>query len=104
MPSARPRFPWRGAFVVLGAWLAVGFAPEAAARRFGVTEEGAVADGQTLNTVAIQTAIDPAESSGRGVVEIPAGTLLSGSIFFETGRRTLAGGGSGAARFDEHRG
>ena len=88
MPSARPRFPWRGAFVVLGAWLAVGLAPEAAgaaARRFGVTEEGAVADGQTLNTVAIQTAIDRAESSGRGVVEIPAGTLLSGSIFLKRG-------------------
>lgn len=88
MPSARPRFPLLGAFVVLGAWLAVGLAPEAAgaaARRFGVTEEGAVADGKTLNTVAIQMAIGRAESSGRGRVEIPAGTFLSGSILLKRG-------------------
>ena len=88
MKFTLPRFrlPW--SFVALGAWLSVGLASDAAgaaARRFVVTEYGAVADGKTLNTVAIQTAIDRAESSGRGIVEIPAGTFLSGSIFLKRG-------------------
>lgn len=54
-------------------------------RRFVVTDFGAVADGKTLNTVAIQQAIDRAEAAGRGVVEIPKGTFRSGSIFLKRG-------------------
>lgn len=52
---------------------------------FPITEFGAVADGKTLNTVAIQKAIDQAAKEGGGVVEIPAGTFRSGSIFLKTG-------------------
>lgn len=55
------------------------------ARSFVITGFGAVADGVTLNTAAIQKAIDAAAEAGGGVVEIPAGTYLSGSIFLKKG-------------------
>ncbi len=43
-----------------------------------VTDFGAVGDGKTLNTRAIQSAIDACEENGK--VVIPAGTFLSGAI------------------------
>ncbi len=57
----------------------------AESERFVVSAFGAVADGTTLNTAAIQKAIDAAETAGGGVVEIPAGTFRSGSIFLKRG-------------------
>jgi polygalacturonase len=54
-------------------------------RHFVISDFGAVADGKTLNTVAIQKAIDEAAAVGGGVVEIPAGKFLSGSIFLKNG-------------------
>lgn len=56
-----------------------------AARRHVVSEYGAVADGRTINTAAIQKAIDAAAAAGGGVVEIPAGTFCSGAIFLGKG-------------------
>ncbi|HEU5397535.1 MAG TPA: glycosyl hydrolase family 28 protein [Verrucomicrobiae bacterium] len=47
---------------------------------FAVTRYGAVGDGVATNTAAIQSAIDAAAAAGGGVVEIPAGTFLSGPI------------------------
>ena len=44
-----------------------------------VTDFGAVPDGETLNTEAIQLTID--ECPEGGIVRIPAGTFLSGAIF-----------------------
>ena len=41
---------------------------------------------------------------GAGSRGNPGGHVAQRVDFFETRRRTLAGGGSGAARFDEHRG
>jgi polygalacturonase len=55
------------------------------ARRFVISEFGAVADGKTLNTQAIQQAIDKAAAAGGGVVVIPDGTFRSGSIFLKQG-------------------
>jgi polygalacturonase len=55
-----------------------------AAEVFSVADFGAVADGKTINTEAIQKTIDAAAATG-GVVEIPAGTFLSGSIFLKPG-------------------
>jgi len=55
------------------------------ARRYPVTDFGAVADGKTVNTKSIQTAIDKCASSGGGVVVIPKGTFLSGAIFLKQG-------------------
>lgn len=45
-----------------------------------VTQFGAVPDGVTLNTAAIQAAIDQAHSEGGGRVVFPAGRFLSGTI------------------------
>ncbi len=54
-------------------------------KRYVITEFGAVGDGQTLNTKAIQTAIDKCTADGGGVLVVPKGTFLTGSIFFKQG-------------------
>ena len=46
-----------------------------------VKECGAVGDGVTLDTKAIQTAIDSVAAQGGGVVEVPAGVYLTGSLW-----------------------
>ena len=50
-----------------------------------VTDFGAVGDGKTLNTEAIQKAIDQAASKGGGVIVIPEGRFLTGALFFKPG-------------------
>jgi len=45
-----------------------------------ITAFGAVGDGLTTNTAAIQNAINSASSAGIGTVEIPSGTFLSGPL------------------------
>ncbi len=54
-------------------------------KHYLITNYGAVADGTTLNTAAIQKAIDAATAAGGGVLEVPKGTFLSGSLFFKKG-------------------
>jgi exo-poly-alpha-galacturonosidase len=54
-------------------------------KRYVITKFGAVGDGQTLNTKAIQAVIDKCASDGGGVLVVPKGTFLSGSIFFKQG-------------------
>ena len=48
---------------------------------YSVTEFGAVADGETLNTIAIQKAIDARAAAGGGTVYFPAGRYLTGTLF-----------------------
>ena len=50
------------------------------ARVFNVREFGAKGDGHTLDTVAIQSAIDAAHKDQGGTVLIPAGTFVVGTI------------------------
>jgi polygalacturonase len=57
----------------------------AAPRRCVVTERGAVGDGQTLNTKAIQAAIDQCSARGGGDVVVPKGVFLTGAIFLKKG-------------------
>ncbi len=50
-----------------------------------VTDFGAVGDGTTLNTEALQKAIDTASVRGGGQVVFPKGTFLSGSLVLKSG-------------------
>lgn len=45
-----------------------------------VTSYGAVGDGKTLNTKAIQSAVNDCATKGGGTVTVPAGTFVSGSV------------------------
>ncbi len=45
-----------------------------------ITDFGAIGDGKTLNTAAIQAAIDCCTAAGGGRVTVPAGQFLSGTI------------------------
>jgi exo-poly-alpha-galacturonosidase len=54
-------------------------------KRYVIAEHGAVGDGQTLNTKAIQDLIDRAAAEGGGVIVVPEGTFLTGSIFLKQG-------------------
>jgi exo-poly-alpha-galacturonosidase len=56
-----------------------------APKRFVISDFGAVADGKTVNTKAIQSAIDKCAESGGGVVVVPKGTFVSGAIFLKQG-------------------
>jgi polygalacturonase len=76
-----------GCFVVLVTWaprndavLAQAGAGRAAPAAFDVRAFGASGDGRTLDTGAINRAIDAAHQAGGGTVVFPAGTYLSTSI------------------------
>ena len=45
-----------------------------------VTDWGAIADGETLNTASIQKAIDACSNAGGGIVTFEPGKYLTGSI------------------------
>ena len=55
-----------------------------AAADFDVKSYGATGDGKTLDTVAINKAIDAAAAAGGGTVEFPAGNYLSISIHLKS--------------------
>ncbi len=56
-----------------------------AAQRLVISDHGAVGDGKTLNTLAIQSAIDSCATNGGGLVVVPRGTFVTGSIFLKQG-------------------
>src|SRR5215510_5345718 len=55
-------------------------ASQGAAKVFNVRDFGAVGDGKTLDTAAIQKALDACGAAGGGTVRLPAGTYLSRPI------------------------
>ncbi len=59
--------------------------PEALGVYFNVRDFGATSNGTRLETVLIQRAIDTCAQAGGGVVYFPAGTYLSGTLFFKSG-------------------
>ncbi len=54
------------------------------AQDFDIQDYGAVGDGVTMNTVAIQQAIDAAHDAGGGRVVVPKGRFLSGTILLKS--------------------
>jgi polygalacturonase len=58
---------------------------ESDAQNVNVKQFGAVGDGKTMDTKAIQQAIDACNKKGGGKVVIPIGTFLSGSIYLRSG-------------------
>ena len=73
-------------FVFLQALLVV-FIPvtTAAAKQLSIATAGAVGDGITLNTAAIQKAIDALAANGGGTLVIPKGEFVSGAFFLKPG-------------------
>ena len=64
-------------------------------KQFTVTDHGAIGDGHTLNTKAIQAVIDLCGDSGGGTVVIPEGVFLTGAIFLKSGvNLTIERGGA----------
>jgi polygalacturonase len=75
------------AIIFLGSLASYGRAAAhpAAQLRVPITEFGAVPDGKTLNTSAIQAAIDHAGAIGGATVVIPRGVFLTGALFLKPG-------------------
>ena len=77
-------------FAIVTAVCSLGLAAEPAlpsipVSEFNVVECGAVGDGQTMNTGAIQEAIRAAVAAGGGVVNVPAGKFLTGPFKLASG-------------------
>ena len=60
-------------------------AARSVAKRYVITGAGAVGDGQTLNTSAIQALIDKVAQQGGGILVVPKGTFITGALFFKQG-------------------
>jgi polygalacturonase len=58
--------------------------PALLAAQVSILSHGAVADGKTLNTAAIQKTIDAVAASGGGQVVVPAGVFLTGTLFLRS--------------------
>jgi polygalacturonase len=52
---------------------------------YSIADGGAVGDGATMNTKAIQAVIDRCSAEGGGIVVVPKGVFLTGSIFLKQG-------------------
>lgn len=80
--STRRRF----VFSMLAAPLLAAAKPAtSAARQASIADFGAVADDATINTRAIQAAIDHLAGQGGGTVVVPAGVFVSGALFLKPG-------------------
>ena len=58
--------------------------PASGARTYDVRAYGAVGDGKTLDSPAINRAIEACAHAGGGTVSVPAGTYLSGSLHMKS--------------------
>ena len=63
--------------------IAAGF--NASAQLYNIKDYGAIGDGKTMNTQAIQKAVDAASSKGGGKVVVPAGSFLTGTVHLKSG-------------------
>jgi len=73
-------------WILVGAICLLAGGPAIAAEElYDVRDYGAKPDGKSLCTTSIQKAIDACSQSGGGTVYLPAGTFLSGTIYFKSG-------------------
>ncbi|MGC4100811.1 glycoside hydrolase family 28 protein [Ferruginibacter sp.] len=70
--------------LLLSFCMATAAAKTIADKKYNIAEHGAVADGTTLNTKAIQAVIDECAKKG-GTVVVPKGEFLTGSLFLKPG-------------------
>jgi exo-poly-alpha-galacturonosidase len=56
-----------------------------APQRYVITGSGALGDGKTSNTKAIQNLIDKTAREGGGTLVVPVGTFVTGALFFKQG-------------------
>ena len=70
---------------ILMFWMVTWLISNLVAQDYNIIDFGANADGKTLNTFSIQSAIETAYKDGGGRVIIPAGVFLSGTIHLKTG-------------------
>jgi polygalacturonase len=68
--------------------------PLTLAQTYSVVRFGAKADGKTLNTRAIQQAIDAASRAGGGTVDVPAGRFVTGTLYLKSHVRLFLGPGA----------
>lgn len=54
------------------------------AQIFNIINYGAVGNGTTLNTSAIQAAVDSCYNAGGGIVEVPSGNFLTATVFLKS--------------------
>ncbi len=54
------------------------------AQVFNITNYGAVGNGSTMNTQAIQAAVDSCNNAGGGIVLVPAGNFLTATVFLKS--------------------
>lgn len=86
MKSSWPRHGFCLYRIVVRIWLAIILGGPAWSGTLGahsVLDYGAAGDGATLDTSAIQAAIDACSNSGGGTVLVPAGRYLTGTIFLK---------------------
>jgi polygalacturonase len=79
---------WIVLLILVALWIFTGTA-QAAVKRYVITDFGAVTDAPTINTKAIQSAIDACAGYGGGVVVVPKGVFTSGALFFKPGVNLL---------------
>lgn len=73
---------------------------------FNIREYGAAGDGKTLDTPAIQKAIDACDNAGGGQVLLPPGKYLSGTVHLKANVTLFLEAGAtlvGTAKLDEYR-
>lgn len=72
---------------------------------FNILDDGAVADGKTVNTVAIQKTLDRVKQHGAGTVIIPPGVFVTGSLVVHAHTELILSPGSvlqGSTNLDDY--
>ena len=70
-----------------------------------IRTQGAVGDGLTLDTAALQASIDACASRGGGTVVVPPGRWLTGALFLASGVELRIESGAtllGSRNFDDY--